>query len=89
MKKIYFFFLLLILTTLSSKYTSELKANPSDLGCTSEISENYLINYNNLKINKIEIETLNYRNWTVNSIKIITSSTRYVDDIYKKDLKQK
>lgn len=89
MKKIYFFFLLLILTTLSSKYTSELKANPSDLGCTSEISENYLINYNNLKINKIEIETLNYRNWTVNSIKIITSSTRYVDDIYKKRFKAK
>ena len=55
MKKIYFFFLLLILTTLSSKHTSELKANPSDLGCTSEISENYLINYNNLKINKLKI----------------------------------
>ena len=32
---------------------------------------------------------MNYRNWTVNSIKIITSSTRYVDDIYKKRFKAK
>ena len=86
MKKLFFFFLLLIF---NSKNVFELKAENPDPGCASEISENYLIKYDYLKIDRIEIETVNYRNWTVNSIKILTSNTRYIDDIYKKRFKAK
>ena len=70
-------------------YTEKLLANvnkPEDmvLGCNTEISEKFLRNSNQLKINKIEIDTHNYRSWIVNSIRILTNRSRYVSDRYKR-----
>ena len=51
------------------------------------INENYLTNYQNFKIRKIEIDIDNYRNWTVNNIKIITGGTRFIGNEFKKKFK--
>ncbi len=89
MKKVYFFFLFLVLASTNVIANTELKEKNIFKGCNSEINENFLVNYDKLKIKKIDIETNNYRNWTVNGIKIITSNSRYIDDIYKKRFKAK
>ena len=90
MKKFIFFFLLLsVFISNNLSANKNLKGDKSTSGCTFEIGKNYFINYDKIKISKIEIDTANYRNWTVNSIKIITSNTRYIDDIYKKRFKSK
>ena len=88
MKKIFLiFFLTFFLTATPDKLVSD--TFNSNSGCTNEINSDFLKNYEKLKIERLEIETLNYRDWTVNSIKIITSNTRFVDDIYKKRFKAK
>ena len=81
MKKILFFFLLILVQSFSD-ISADTKT--LSLGCTSEINEKSLYSYEKIKITKIEIDIDNYRNWTVNSIKIITSNSRYIEDIYKK-----
>jgi inorganic pyrophosphatase len=84
MKKILFFFLLILVQSFSD-ISADTKT--LSLGCTSEINEKSLYSYEKIKITKIEIDIDNYRNWTVNSIKIITSNSRYIEDIYKKRFK--
>jgi inorganic pyrophosphatase len=89
MKKILFFFLILNFNFSNLLANTEAKNKDVFFGCNNKIDQNYLNNYEKLKINKIEIDVFNYRNWTVNSVKIITTSKRYVDDIYKKRFKAK
>ena len=81
MKKISFFFLIFTLFLSPLKADSNLVNQNLLHGCSKKIDKDYLINYEKIKINKIEVDTLNYRNWTVNSIKIITTGKRYIEDI--------
>ena len=86
MKKILLFLLIIFLiphSNLQAKNNSKKKF----IGCDSEVSENYLKNYEKLEIKEIKIVSTNYRKWTVNSIKILKSNARYIDDIYKKRFK--
>ena len=89
MKKISFFFLIFTLFLSPLKADSNLVNQNLLHGCSKKIDKDYLINYEKIKINKIEVDTLNYRNWTVNSIKIITTGKRYIEDIYKKRFEAK
>ena len=84
MKKILLFFLILIFT--NQLHSSE-KHKKKFVGCNYPISEDFLVNYQKLKIEKIEIDVLNYRNWTVNNINIITSGTRFISDEFKRKFK--
>ena len=54
------------------------------LGCSSELTKSFFLNYYNLSIKKIEIDTHNYRNWTVNNVRIITHNTRFIPNNLKK-----
>ena len=54
------------------------------LGCSSELTKSFFLNYYNLSIKKIEIDTHNYRNWTVNNVRIITNNTRFIPNNLKK-----
>ena len=83
-KVIIFFFLLFFTSQLNSSEIDKQKF----LSCNNFISEDYLRNYQNYEIEKIEIDILNYRNWTVNNIKIITSNTRFINNEFKESLKQ-
>lgn len=83
MKKILIFFLFFIFTS----YSYSLENSINSLGCNNSINENYLTNYQNFKIRKIEIDIDNYRNWTVNNIKIITGGTRFIGNEFKRKFK--
>ena len=54
------------------------------LGCSSELTKSFFLNYYYLSIKKIEIDTHNYRNWTVNNVRIITHNTRFIPNNLKK-----
>ena len=82
-KVIIFFFLLFFTSQLNSSEIDKQKF----LSCNNFISEDYLRNYQNYEIEKIEIDILNYRNWTVNNIKIITSNTRFINNEFKRKFK--
>ena len=88
MKKIFLiFFLTFFLTATPDKLVSD--TFNSYPGCTKEINSDFLTNYEKLKIERLEIETLNYRDWTVNGIKIITVIQDLLTISTKKGSKQK
>ena len=78
------FFLIIFLFSTEKLLANVNKPEDLVLGCNTEISEKYLRNSNQLKINKIEIDTHNYRSWIVNSIRILTNRSRYVSERYKR-----
>ena len=82
MKKI--LFLLLFLWFLNQSYASINKFSEKFVGCNNSINENYLQNFDKIKIKKIEIETHKYRKWVENNINIITSHSRFISDIFKR-----
>ena len=88
MKKILLFILVIFLIP-HSKLQANDKFKKIPNGCNSEVSENYLKNYEKIEIKKIKIVANNYRKWTVNSIKILKSNARYINDVYKKRFKAK
>ena len=55
------------------------------LGCTHELTKNYFLYGDDKRIKKIEIDINKYRDWVVNNIKIITSNTRFIPNILKKN----
>ena len=57
--------------------------------CESKTNKKDIENIDNLKIEKIEIDTNNYRGWTVNGIRIITNNGRFTPEKYKKRFKAK
>ena len=90
MKKVSVFFLFsFLLLTLSNHQTlfAKNKDKINSFGCNNELSKNFFLNYENLKIKNIEIDINNYRNWTVNNIRIITSNTRFIPNYLKKKFK--
>ena len=91
MKKISFFFssILLIVFTSFSTETSSNTNKPIEkfIGCNNEISENYFINVDKIKIKKIEIDINNYKKWTVNNIKILTTRSRFISNDLKINFK--
>ena len=84
MIKIIIFFLLLIFSSQSNSSETD---KQNFVGCDNSITEHFLKNYQNYKIEKIEVDILNYRNWTMNNIKIITSGTRFINDEFKRKFK--
>ncbi len=83
MRKILFFLIIFLFST--GKLLANInKSEDTITGCNKKVSEKYLKTANQLKINKIEIDTHNYRSWIVNSIRILTSGSRYVSERYKR-----
>ncbi len=83
MRKILFFFIVFFIST--GKLSANLnKPEDSVIGCNNKVSEEYLKKANQLKIDKIEIDTHNYRSWMLNSIRILISGSRYVSERYKR-----
>jgi len=84
MKKIIFFLIIFLIfcnksfsnTNVSSKFISPF--------CENKINQNYVENFDKLRIKKIEIDNDNYRKWTVNGIRIITNNSRFTPEKYKK-----
>ncbi len=83
MRKILFFLIIFLFSTGKLLANINKSADPI-LGCDNKVSEEYLKIANQLRINKIEIDTHNYRSWIVNSIRILTSRSRYVSERYKR-----
>jgi len=83
-KKLSIFFLLFFLISTHQAFSNSNKQTNYVIGCNSEVSQNYLKNFDNLKIKKIEVDTHNYRRWIVNSIRIITSPSRFTADKFKR-----
>ena len=83
MRKILFFLIIFLFSTGKLLANINKSADPI-LGCDNKVSEEYLKTANQLRINKIEIDTHNYRSWIVNSIRILTSRSRYVSERYKR-----
>ena len=83
MRKI-LFFLIVFLISAEKSFSNTNKLITSSLGCSSEVSQSYLKNIDKLKIKKIEIDIHNYRSWIVNSTRILTSSSRYIPERYKR-----
>ena len=76
-KKLSIFFLFFFLISTHQAFSNSNKQTNYVIGCNSKVSQNYLENFDNLKIKKIEVDTHNYRRWIVNSIRIITSPSRF------------
>ena len=83
-KKLSIFFLFFFLISTHQAFSNSNKQTNYVIGCNSKVSQNYLENFDNLKIKKIEVDTHNYRRWIVNSIRIITSPSRFTADKFKR-----
>ncbi len=87
MKKVNILFFFLSLFFLNSNFfnlSAKNKISEESLGCTNELTKDYFLNYYDLPIKKIEIDTHNYKRWTVNNARIITHSTRFIPNNFKK-----
>ena len=84
MKKIIFF--LIIFLIFCNKFFSNTNASSEFVSpfCENKIKQNYIENFDKLRIKKIEIDNDDYRKWTVNSTRIITNSSRFTPEKYKK-----
>ena len=89
MKKIIFF--LIIFLIFCNKFFSNTNASSEFISpfCKNKINQNYIENFDKLRIKKIEIDNDDYRKWTVNGIRIIINNSRFTPEKYKKDLMQK
>ena len=84
MKKIIFFLIIFLIfcnKSFSNTNTSSAFVSPF---CENKINQNYIENFDKLRIKKIEIDNNNYRKWTVNGIRIITNNSRFTPEKYKK-----
>ncbi len=86
MKKvnILFFFLLFFFNSNFYYLSANNKISEESFGCSNEITKNYFLNYYDIPIKKIEIDTHNYKKWTINNARIITHSTRFIPNNLKK-----
>ena len=87
MKKVnvlFFFLVLLLFYSNFNHLSAKNKISDEPLGCSSELTKNYFLNYYDLTIKKIEIDTHNYKSWTINNARIITHSTRFIPNNLKK-----
>ena len=84
MKKIIFF--LIILLVFCNKFFSNTNASSAFISpfCENKINQNYIENFDKLRIKKIEIDNDDYRKWTVNGIRIIINNSRFTPEKYKK-----
>ena len=84
MKKIIFF--LIIFLIFCNKFFSNTNASSEFISpfCKNKINQNYIENFDKLRIKKIEIDNDDYRKWTVNGIRIIINNSRFTPEKYKK-----
>ncbi len=88
--KVLSFFLILILFTFNFFNLSANNDNTKEsLGCSNELTKSYLLNYYDLPIKKIEIDTNKYKNWTANNVRILTHNGRFIPNNLKKRFKAK
>jgi len=84
MKKIIFFLIIFLIfcnKSFSNTNTSSAFVSPF---CENKINQNYIENFDKLRIKKIEIDNDDYRKWTVNGIRIIINNSRFTPEKYKK-----
>jgi hypothetical protein len=84
MKKIIFFLIIFLIFCNKSFFNTNASSEFISPFCENKISQNYIENFDKLRIKKIEIDNNNYRKWTVNGIRIITNKFRFTPEKYKK-----
>lgn len=89
MKKIIFFLIIFLIFCNKSFSNTNISSEFINPFCENKISQNYIENFDKLRIKKIEIDNDNYRKWTVNGIRILTNNFRFTPEKYKKRFKAK
>ena len=84
MKKIIFFLIIFLIFCNKSFFNTNASSEFISPFCENKINQNYIENFDKLRIKKIEIDNNNYRKWTVNGIRIITNNSRFTPEKYKK-----